>query len=133
MIFDIPQGDYSELVIVFSTKHDNNNIFVKGSYTNISGASIQLLFEFKDYDYFSVDGENDEDEATIVLDKNISASPLVLFDPVYLFFTVSNNMFENATLVDINGTQTILVNPSTNEDIFDQVVDRMEESTIVLW
>ena len=135
LVFDIPQGDYTELVITFSTKYNNgnSNISVKGTYTDTSGVSIPLLYEFKDDDSISIIGEDDDGDATIVLDKKVSVNTLVKFDPVYWFATVSNNLFDNATLVDVNGTQTILVNSSTNGDIYDLVVDRMEETALALW
>ncbi len=135
LAFDIPQGDYNELVVAFSIKYynGNSNIMVKGAYTNASGDSTPLLYEFKDDDLISIVGEDDEGEASIVLDKDISVNALVQFDPVYWFATVSNSLLDNATLVNLNGTQTILVNSSTNEGIYDLVVDRMEESALTLW
>lgn len=133
--FDIPQGDYSELVISFSTKYnsDNSNLSVRGRYTNASGVQTPLLYEFNDDDNISIEGEDKEDESTIVLDKDTPVSALVKFDPIYWFATVSNNLLDNAELVDVDGVQTILVNSSTNEDIYDKVVDRMEETALVLW
>ena len=135
LVFDIPQGDYYSLVITFSTKYNNgnSNISVNGTYTNTSGVSIPLLYEFKDDDEIIIIGEDDEGDATIVLSKDIPVNTLVKFDPVYWFATVSNNLLDNATLVDVNGTQTILVNSSTNEVIYDLVVDRMEETALALW
>jgi hypothetical protein len=135
LVFDIPQGDYYSLVIAFSTKYNNGNssISVKGAYTNTSGVIFPLLYEFKDDDVISIVGEDDEGDATIILDKDVPVNTLVQFDPVYWFATVSNSLFDSATLVDVNGTQTILVNSSTNEDIYDLVVDRMEETALALW
>jgi hypothetical protein len=135
LVFDIPQGDYDELVVAFSTKYNsgNSNLSARGTYTNTSGVSTPLLYEFKDDDLISIVGEDDDGKASIVLDKDISINTLVQFDPVYWFATVSNSLLDNATLVNLNGTQTILVNSTTNEDIYDVVVDRMEETAIALW
>jgi hypothetical protein len=135
LVFDIPQGDYEELVITFSTKYNggNSNLSVSGTYTNGIGTSYPLLYEFKDEDEISIIGEDDEGDATIVLDKDISASALIQFDPVYWFGMVSNNLLDNADLVNVGGQQTILINSSTNEDIYDLVVDRMEETAMALW
>ncbi|MBN4073121.1 hypothetical protein JYT74_03660 [Crocinitomix catalasitica] len=135
LVFDIPQGNYYELIITFATVYNsgNNTVIVNGTYTNASSTTFPLVFEFKAADSFSIIGEDDEGAATIILDKNVSASTLIKFDPVYWFATVSNSLFDSATLVDIGGQMTILVNSSTNEDIYDLVVDRMEESTLALW
>jgi len=135
LVFDIPQGNYYELIVSFATLYNNGNntVLVNGTYTDLSSTTYPLVFEFKAADVFTLVGEDDEGDATIILDKNISASALIKFDPVYWFGTVSNNLFDNADLITIGGQETILVNSSTNEDIYDVVVDRMEESTIALW
>lgn len=133
--FDIPQGDYYELVISFSLKYNsgNSNLSVKGVYTNSAGVSIPLLYEFRDDDNISIVGEDDEGNATIILNKDVPVNSLIKFDPVYWFASVSNNLFDNATTVNLNGTQTILVNSSSNEQIYDLVVDRMEETAMSKW
>ena len=133
--FDIPQGDYYELVISFSTKYNNgnSNILVKGTYTNYSGDVIPLIFEFRDDDDFSIVGEDDDGNASIILDKNIPVNTLIKFDPTYWFAIVSDNLLNNAQLINIDGQETILVNSDTNEDIYDLVVDRMEETALALW
>ncbi|MBN4071397.1 hypothetical protein JYT72_02685, partial [Crocinitomix catalasitica] len=135
LVFDIPQGNYYELIITFATFYNsgNNTVIVNGTYTNASSTTFPLVFEFKAADSFSIIGEDDKGDATIILDKNVSASALIKFDPVYWFATVSNSLFDSATLVDVGGQMTILVNSSTNEDIYDLVVDRMEESALALW
>ncbi len=135
LIFDIPQGDYYSLIVTFSTKYNNgnSNITVKGTYTNSSGITIPLLYEFKDEDNISIIGEDDEGNATIVINKDVPVNTFIQFDPVYWFATISNNLFDNAVLTDLNGTQTIVVNSTTNEQIYDIVVNRMEETTLALW
>jgi hypothetical protein len=133
--FDIPQGDYTELEVEFSTKYNNgnSNLTVKGSYTNTSGVIIPLVYEFNDDDNITIVGEDDEGGSTIILNKKVSVVTLIKFDPIYWFSTVSINLFENANLVNVNGTQTLLINSNTNEDIYDIVVDRMEETALALW
>jgi len=135
LVFDIPQGDYTDLVITFSTEYDNNNniLSVNGTYTNTSGISFPIVYEYKDDDEITVNGVDADGDATIILDKNTPQNTLVKLDPIYWFAPVSNNLFDNASFVDINGTQTILINSSTNEDIYDIVVDRMEDNAIALW
>lgn len=135
LVYDIPQGDYTELVVTFSTRYSSSgkSIIVKGTYTNTSGTDFPVIYEFNDDDEISIISEDDEGEATIVLDKDISESSLIRFDPVYWFATVSNNLFDNADLVNVSGVPTILVNSNTNEDIYDLVVDRMEETAVALW
>ncbi len=133
--FDIPQGSYYSLVIAFNTFDDNgdNTIVVNGTYTNISGVTYPLRFEFLSSEYFSIVGEDDEGAATIILEKDVPATSLIKFDPIYWFGLVSSSMFDNASLTNINGQMTILVNEDNNSNIYDIVVDRIDETTESLW
>jgi hypothetical protein len=135
LVFDIPQGNYTELDVIFSTQYSSSSksLTVNGTYTNSFGTNFPLIYEFNGDDEISITSEDDDGEATIVLDKDISQNSVIQFDPVYWFGTVSNNLFDNASLVNISGQPTILVNSETNEDIYDLVVDRMEETTIAIW
>jgi hypothetical protein len=135
LLYDIPQGDYTELVVSFSTKYNSSDksILVKGTYTNTSGSIFPVIYEFNEDNEISIISEDEEGEATIVLDKNISVRSLIRLDPIYWFATVSNSLFDNADLVNIAGIPTILINSNTNEDIYDAVVDRMEESAVAIW
>lgn len=135
LIFDIPQGNYTSLVVAFNTFDDNGDvtILIDGTYTNQSGVNIPVRFEFMSSEYFSVVGEDDDGFSTIILEKDISAISLIKFDPIYWFSIVSSNMFDNATLADVNGQQTILINENVNSDIYDIVVDRLDDTTEALW
>ena len=70
--FDIPQGNYYRLEIDFSTKYNNGNntIELNGTYTDSTGVSIPLIFEYNSEENFEIEGESDDGSATIILDKN---------------------------------------------------------------
>lgn len=131
LFFNIPQGVYNDLDISFETFDDNGDItiLVEGQYTNQSSVTFPLRFEFSSSEYFSINGESSSGSSTIVLNKDTPATTLITFDPIYWFGTISNNMFNNADLVNIGGQMTILINESNNSDIYDIVADRIDETT----
>lgn len=131
LFFTIPQGVYTDLDISFETFDDNGGItiLVEGQYTNQSSVTFPLRFEFLSSEYFSINGKSGSGSGTIVLNKDTPMSSFVKLDPIYWFGTISNNMFNNADLVNIGGQMTILINESNNSDIYDIVADRIDETT----
>jgi hypothetical protein len=128
---DIPQGNYTELDIAFNIFDDNDQttIHVEGLYTNQSNQTFPLVFDFASSEYFSINSEAEDGNPVITLDANISSSVLITLDPVHWFDSISYNLFDNATLVEINGVMTILVDENTNTAIYDIVIDRLDEQT----
>jgi len=129
--YDIPQGVYERLAISFETFDDNSDItiVVNGNYTNNSGVNIPVRFEFMSSEYFSIEAEDYSGASIIILDKNTPTNALIEFDPIFWFDIVTTNMMENADLVNLSGTQTILINDSENDNIYSMIVTRIEEST----
>lgn len=128
---DIPQGNYTDLDFAFNTFDDNDEttLRVEGLYTNQSSQTIPIIFEFASSEYFSINSEAEDGGSVITLDQNINSTVLIKLDPIYWFDLISNNMFDNATLVEIDGVMTILVDENTNTNIYDNVVDRLDEQT----
>lgn len=131
--FDIPQGIYTDMDISFETFDDNDDItiLVEGTYTNQSNISYPIRFEFLSSEYFNINGESES--GTIVLNKDKPITAFVKFDPIYWFDSISNNMLNNAELIDLGGELTILINENENTNIYDIVVDRIDEKTSVIF
>lgn len=128
--YDIPQGNYTELEIEFETYSGGNiAILVEGNYTNLSGTDIPVRFEFKDSETFEIFTDDDGGAPSMVLDKDVSSILTIQLDPIHWFQPVSTSLMENATLTNVSGTPTILITASINEDIYDIVVDRLDQST----
>ncbi len=129
--YDIPQGVYTELAISFETFDDNgdNTIVVNGTYTNNGGIDIPIRFEFLSSEYFSISSEDATNSGLIVLDKDTPANALIKLDPIYWFDILTTNQMENADLVNVGGTPTILINEDENDDLYDAIADRIDEST----
>lgn len=128
---EIPQGNYTDLDIEFDTFDDNDEptIQVSGIYTNSSSQTFPVLFQFESSETFSINGESENGEAVIILDKNIPSHTLIQFDPQYWFDIVTNSMWNNADMTMVEGTLTIVISDSHNEDIYDIVADRVDEAT----
>lgn len=129
--YDIPQGVYTELTISFETFDDNgdNTIVVNGTYTNTLGTDIPVRFEFLSSEYFEITGEDGANSGLIVLDKDTPANAHIKLDPIYWFDILTTNQMENADLVNFGGTPTILINESDNDNLYDLLADRIDEST----
>lgn len=127
--FQIPQGIYKRLNLRMRTSDDisNTSMFIKGFYTNTSGIDIPLQIELEDEQSFDVRAEDDEDEI-IVLDETITSKAMIRFDPYYWVSPISINAFENASLVNVDGTNTLLINKNNNEDIYDIILDRVDDA-----
>ena len=127
--FDIPQGTYNSFELEYETFSQGTEkaIVIDGLYENQSQQNVPFRFEFnavEDFPLLAVEDGNNQ----IVLDKNTTENPLISLNPGFWFQTVSINLWENANLYDVEGTQTILITSNKNEDIYDEVLDQIEES-----
>ncbi|MCF6365319.1 MAG: hypothetical protein L3J35_03870 [Bacteroidales bacterium] len=129
--FDIPQGVYNRIDISFETFDDlgDNNIVVNGIYTNSENAETPIIFEFKSSEYFSITAEDYTRNSQIILNEDRPVSTEIKLDPIHWFQIISETLFNNAVLVEVDGVMTILINESVNDSMFDLIVDRIDEST----
>lgn len=130
--FMIPQGEYKRIDIGFRTFDDNNDvcILVEGTYTYSGGGSIPIRFEFKDSEQFRIRAE-DSGGGNIILDKDHTSPARIILDPNHWFQPVPISYFENADITNLSGTNTILIDKSTNDAIYDIVLDRLDESALI--
>ena len=128
--FDIPQGTYSKIVISFETfdEFDNTNVIVNGFYTNSSSERIPIRFEFTPSEEFDIVAVDYSGSNQIILDKDHPVNAQIEINPIHWFQVVSSSSLDDADLVDVNGTQTLLISDDENEDIFDLIIDRLDES-----
>lgn len=128
--FEIPQGNYSEIDVVFNTFDDlgQNTIVVEGTFVNSSSQSIPLRFEFMSSEYFSLQVNQSASGGNIIMDQSSISKFLFKLDPIYWFDIVPFNMLENATITNLQGVNTLLINESVNANIHDLVADRIDEA-----
>ncbi len=129
--FDIPQGAYTKMDIDFETYSNQStpSILILGTYRNNVGTDIPIRFEFLYTEDFEIIARDSGNSGKIVLDKDQPSSTQLILDPQHWFQIVTNNQWENATLTDVQGTQTILITEDKNEDIYDNILDRIDESS----
>jgi len=133
--FDIPQGTFTRIQISFSTygTSSDNHIEMTGVYSTGRGTTFPLKFEYNAKESFSVMAQNTSGSNEIVLNKDTPVKPKIVFDPIYWFQPVSLNLLNNAEVVDINGTSTILINSTTNIDIYNIVVNRVGDGVKIIF
>lgn len=132
--FIIPQGVYKRIDIGFRTFDDNgdNCILVLGNYDYINGNTIPFRFEFTDSEQFKIRAENN-DGSDIILDKDVMSPAKIILNPSHWFQPVPVNDFENATITNIGGVNTILITKNENDDIYDLILDRLDESALIIF
>lgn len=130
--FVIPQGIYKRLDIRFKTSDDMTGVtlLVNGNYTYSGGGSVPVRFEIEDTQSFEDRAEEDNGQ-DIVLDKEIYSPAKIILDPSYWFEPVPVSSFEDADLTDIGGVNTLLINKDVNEDIYNLVLDRVDEAIVI--
>lgn len=128
--FQIPQGEYSEVRLSFETYSEDNrvNLMMKGMYTRVDQSTVPLVFEFNDTESFEIRAKSEDGNTTIVLSEDVNKVTTAMLDPDHWFEVVSVSLLENANTVLRDGVETIVVNQDTNENIFDLVVNRLDES-----
>ncbi len=128
--FDIPQGSYSQIKISYKTAGSQNDkqIVVLGTYKNTTdGNTYPVRFEFQAPQTFVIFAKNSSGNSKIVLDKDVVSSVKIIMDPVYWFQTITNTMMDNASLTNMNGIPTILINKNTNNNINAAMQNRVHD------
>jgi hypothetical protein len=134
LMFTIPQGIYEKIEMKFETDDDNGIVSLKvvGNYQNTSGDNIPVYLEINESEVFELTGTASSGQE-IVLDKDVATKAKVLFNVSYWFESVSMNSFENAVLTSVNGTDAIVISNTSNESIYDNIIDRLEESDKIIF
>ena len=129
LMFDIPQGEYYRIDVRFDTEDADwsPNVLATGTYNSTSNGTIPIRFELASSEHFDIRATGNR----ITLTKDVAKNAVVLLDPNTWFDIVPTSMFENADRIVVDGILTILINEQENVDIFELVVNRMEESCTV--
>ncbi len=117
----IPPGEYRDINLGIEIQDEDSipSIVAEGTYTNDSGVSTPVRFEFNS-------GEVFEAEASAhTFDNGSSAIAEIDFSPALWFSTVTGGMLDSAQRV--NGV--ILINENNNSEIFDIVADKLDDAT----
>lgn len=129
--FAVPQGTYSEIKIGYKTfgNSGDNHIVVLGTYKNtLNNNTFPVRFEYQDSEVYSIIGNSSYGGPQIVLNKDLQTNAEIIMNPVYWFQVVTTNLMDTASLTNIGGVQTILINKITNSTIYNTVKDRIDDN-----
>lgn len=129
ILFDIPQGTYTEMNFKIKLKDFNNNpsITLNGTYINTLSVSVPLIFNLNADENIETAPRSSNGGTEIILIENKPAQVNIDLNPYYWFQTISQVLLENADLTDVGGVMTIIINKDNNEDIYNSVVGRIKD------
>ena len=126
--FTVPQGNYSRIEVSIDLDHERSpDLVINGAYTKLNNEVVPILFEFDDSKQFRMRMRDESDNTTIPLAEDRLQKCLIRLDPASWFATVPTSYLEQAETSSINGTPTIVVSDEMNENIFELVVNRLDE------
>lgn len=128
--YDLPQGVYTEILLDFKTPVGSTEptLQLEGNYKKTAGPNVPIQFEFTGEQQFMIYGEDFEGADRVTLDASTAEKVTIEMDPIHWFETVPLNMLDNADMVEIGNKMTILINSTTNTEIYNMVVERIDES-----
>lgn len=129
--YDIPQGSYREIEIDLEVESDGTNpsLILKGTYITASGTEVPLQIEFPSSASFSAVSELEDGRMEISLIEGIPAEAEIQVMPSYWFEPVPRSLLDNA----VDGSNTIIISPSSNEDIYDYIESRIDDKIKVVF
>ena len=131
--FDAPQGIYNKIDISFSLGTENENaLILNGILKHGAFTEIPIRIEYTFQEKINVRGTDNEGSGQIVLKKDKPAKANVIFNAPAFFQLVSYGKIKNAITQNIEGQETILINNQTNNDIFNLLASRIDNSIQVI-
>lgn len=134
--FDIPQGTYTKIDMKVRTEEQQNNaptLIIYGTYINTISDTIAVRFEFTSGESFEIQGVNSSGGTEILLMEDKPSSTSIIFNPKYWFDVVPQSMLESATIVLESNIQTMIINESDNDDIYQLVVGRIKDGNELIF
>lgn len=129
--FDIPQGTYEKITVQLQSYGDpgEERILIYGQYFNSNDLqTYPVMLEVEVDDAHTLHAVNSSGGNTIILDKDNPAKGTIQFYPARWFQQVSITELNDADLTTVNGIPTIVINDEDNEDIYDKVMEELENS-----
>jgi len=126
--FDIPQGEYTELLITFKNELNSTtpSILINGSYKLTQGPNVDVVVELNLEHIFSIltnlNGQN-----SVTLKKSNQKTIMITLNYGYWLSSISSSDLDNADLIIGNsgqglGNSTILINSTNNINLFNKFV-----------
>lgn len=121
--FIIPAGEYNNASLSVELRDEDAqpSILLEGTYTRTDTSVSPIRFEFNSGETFEAETNN-----TVIITPGTTAVSSIVIDPISWFSTVPTQMLDNAA---VNSSGVIVISSSFNEDIFDLVEERLDQST----
>lgn len=130
--FDVPQGTYSRIEVDLELLDnpmvdDEITIQLEGVFTNSDGDQIPFILQIEEFEAISLNATDELGNPQIVLLSDQSSTGIIRFNPAHWFAAVELDDLEEADLETIDGVETLLINDDHNEEILEEVEDRIDE------
>ena len=143
LTFQIPQGNYTRIELELETSDDTGvpGLVVEGWYLHSSGIRYPVRFELESSVEFEIKAKEHSGSHQIVLIHTKPASPIIRLNPLKWFEAVPASFLENAVSTIEEGESEdmteegsyILINEETNEEIYEIIIARIEQSVEVIF
>jgi hypothetical protein len=129
LIFQIPQGSYTSIRIDFESEQSGSEkISINGSYKKSNGDIYPITVEVERIEFYDKIVKNAQGDTNIDLIAGNSKTAIIQLNPTFWFSNISSNQLDNANLTTIGGVTKILINPETNEDLYDSIEDKINSN-----
>lgn len=133
--YDIPQGIYESINLTVTAVDENSvpGISFNASFNEEQQQPIPVLFTFESDQIFNIKATDKSGSSEIVLIKGTPATCEITFNVNYWFGNLTDEDFEDATKDTLNGVPTIVVNKTKNQNIYNLVGGRINQSTTAIF
>lgn len=132
IVYDIPQGTYDNMKVDIRLESQdlaNPSIFLEGIFVNGPNDSTPVYFSYIPSQIYSLQARSSSGGNEIVLVEDVPASFDIFFDPAYWFDAIPPGQFVSASHQNVNGVPSIVIDANSNGNLYQQVLDRIAEST----
>jgi len=130
--FDIPQGIYHRVDVIFHIESDQTPIVLEGELTFGLQNRIPVRFEYKFSDQITVKAKAKQGHEVVLRKDKLNIARAQL-NAQLLFRFINPSVITNGNFVNFNGEETLLINEHNNIDIFNQLASRIGNSFEVVF
>ncbi len=126
--YNLPQGEYSEVLLDFSTisNQAHHSLELEGKYID-GPLNVDVRLEVDSEVDFNVIGQDFEGLGTINLDKNLPKKVDVQLNVAHWFSEITALMWTSADLTTENNVDVIVINSTNNQSIYNSVLSNIPE------
>lgn len=118
MTFDVPQGVYTAMTIHLGDEDQPSSLLLEGEWKAQSGAALFVQIALEKVEQWSIVGKNQARQQQHLELTAEKASASIVLQPQFWITEEQRSMWEMAETVIVNGRTTLLVNPTTNTELY---------------